>query len=303
MKTLSSTYATKVGSNVTKTYLAELKQLAKMSGKDYSEVLKEMMFHIGEDVEAMPATTEETSPTHGETTVVSPPANKEQQSLTSFSDATPSMNYATDHVPLTNGKRAPSLSVSDLNPPDIQKVVVEHIVRRQDSVPHTQSQVRLRSFSGKTPRPNHETDYETWRTHIELLQNYPSMSPLQISRKIHESLLPPASDVVKGLRPESPPAAYLQLLDSAFGTVEDGEELFAQFLNTLQDPGEKSSTYLHRLQLTLNRATKGGELQMKKWTNISLSSSAGDVGITPCSAPCSWSKRRAAHPNSQTSCS
>lgn len=84
------------------------------------------------------------------------------------------------------------------------------------------------------------------------------MSPLQISRKIHESLLPPASDVVKGLRPESPPAAYLQLLDSAFGTVEDGEELFAQFLNTLQDPGEKSSTYLHQLQLTLNRATKRG---------------------------------------------
>lgn len=155
VKTLSSTYATKVGSNVTKTYLAELKQLAKMSGKDYSEVLKEMMFHIGEDVEAMPATTEETSPTHVETTVVSPPANKEQQSLTSFSDVTPSMNYATDHVPLTNGKRAPSLSVSNLNPPDIQKVVVEHIVQRQDSVPHTQSQVRLRSFSGKTPRPNH----------------------------------------------------------------------------------------------------------------------------------------------------
>ena len=35
VKTLSSVYATKVGSNVTKTYLAELKQLAKMSGKDY----------------------------------------------------------------------------------------------------------------------------------------------------------------------------------------------------------------------------------------------------------------------------
>ena len=258
VKTLSSVYATKVGSNVTKTYLAELKQLAKMSGKDYCVVLKEMMSQIGEDVETMQPTTEESSPTHVETTVVSPPTHQEQQSYTSFPDATPSSNGATDHVPLTNGKRAPSLSVSDLNPPDIQKVVVEHIVRRQDVVPHIQSQVRLRSFSGKTPRPNHETDYDTWRIHIELLQNDPSMSPLQISRKIHESLLPPAADVVKSLRPESPPAAYLQLLDSAFGTVEDGEELFAQFLNTLQDPGEKSSTYLHRLQLALNRATKRG---------------------------------------------
>lgn len=153
-----------------------------MSGKDYSEVLKEIMSHIGEDVEAMQPTTEEPSPTHVETTVLSAPAHKEPESHPSLPDVSPSMNGATDHVPITNGKRAPSLSVSDLNPPDIQKVVVEHIVRRQDVVSHTQSQVRLRSFSGKTPRPNHETDYETWRTHIELLLNDPSMPPLQISR-------------------------------------------------------------------------------------------------------------------------
>ncbi|CAI5689846.1 unnamed protein product [Oreochromis niloticus] len=258
IKTLSSMYTTKVGSNVTKTYLAELKELTKLSGKDYGEVLREMMCQIGEDVEAMRPTTEEPSPTYVEPTVVSPPAPKEQQCHTSHSDVTPSDIGATDHVPLTNGRRAASLSVSDLNPPDIQKVVVEHIVRRQDVVPHIQSQVRLHSFSGKVPRPNNETDYDTWRTQIELLQNDPSMSPLQISRKIHESLLPPAADTVKSLRPESPPATYLQLPDSAFGTVEDGEELFAQFLNTLQDPGEKSSTYLHRLQLALNRARKRG---------------------------------------------
>jgi len=71
-------------------------------------------------------------------------------------------------------------------------------------------------------------------------------------------LLPPAADVVRGLRPESPPSAYLQMLDSAFGTVEDGEELFAQFLNTLQDLGEKPSTYLHRLRVALNLAVKRG---------------------------------------------
>lgn len=258
VKTLSSVYTTKVGSNVTKTYLSELKQLAKLSGKGYGELLKEMMTQIGEDIEAMSPTAENSSPTHVETTVPSPPDPKEPQFHTSFPDAPPSSNGATDPARLTSRNRAPSLSLSAVNPPDIQKVVVEHIVRRHDAVPHMQPQVRLRSFSGKTPSPNHETDYDTWRIHIELLQNDPSMSPLQISRKILESLLPPAADVVKGLRPESPPAAYLQLLDSAFGTVEDGEELFAQFLNTLQDPGEKPSTYLHRLQSALNRAMKRG---------------------------------------------
>lgn len=38
IKTLSNVYTTKIGSNVTKTYLAELKELAKRSGKDYGEV-------------------------------------------------------------------------------------------------------------------------------------------------------------------------------------------------------------------------------------------------------------------------
>ncbi|KAM3849152.1 obscurin-like [Diretmus argenteus] len=106
----------------------------------------------------------------------------------------------TDSVPFVNERRTPFLSISDINPPEIQKVVVEHIVRREDVSPHLHS---------------------------------------PISRKILESLLPPAADLIKGLRPESPPVAYLQQLDSAFGTVEDGEELFARFMNTLQNPEEK----------------------------------------------------------------
>lgn len=55
--------------------------------------------------------------------------------------------------------------------------------------------------------------------------------------------------MVKGLGREALPTNYLQVLDSAFSTVQDGEELFAQFLNTLQDPGERPSAYLQRLQL------------------------------------------------------
>lgn len=263
VKPLSSTYTTKVGCNVTKTYLTELKRLAKMSGKNYGEVLKEMMSQIGVDIEAMQHTVDEPTSAHVETTAPSIPTYKEPPHI-SLPNVTPNGHGDAAHTTLANAKRAPSLSLSDVNPPDIQKVVVEHIVRSQDAFPHMQSQVRLRSFSGKTPIPNHETDYDTWRTHIEMLQNDPSMSPLQISRKILENLLSPAVDVVKGLLPGSPPTAYLQLLDSAYGTVADGEELFAQFLNTLQDPGEKSSAYLQRLQLALNHATRRGGVTPKE---------------------------------------
>lgn len=63
-----------------------------------------------------------------------------------------------------------------------------------------------------------------------------------------DSLLPPAADIVKHLSPHSPPSDYLELLDSAFSTVEDGDELFAKFMSTFQNAGEKPSQFLHRLQ-------------------------------------------------------
>lgn len=145
VETLSSAYATKVGSNVTKTYLTELKQLAKLSGKEYSEVLKEMMSQIGEDVETLKSTDGNHSPTHVETTVSSPPCPEGPQFHTSnFPDVPPSSTGATDAAPITDGRRAPSLSLSDVNPPDIQKVVVEHIVTEA-------RHCAIHSISNKTP--------------------------------------------------------------------------------------------------------------------------------------------------------
>ncbi|KAK0131564.1 Paraneoplastic antigen Ma1 [Merluccius polli] len=195
------------------------------------------MSQISDDIETIQPV-DEASPSLLIETSVETPQPDISEVLQPHSFADPPLHNtglgATASIPLINVRRTPSLSVSDINPPEIQKVVVEHIVRRENIVPHLQSPVRLRSFSGKTPRPNNEPDY------IGLLVNDPSMSRLQISRRILESLLSPAADIVKGLSPESPPVAYLQLLDSAFGTVEDGEELFAQFMNTLQDPGEKA---------------------------------------------------------------
>lgn len=253
IQTLSSVYSFRLGSSATKNYLTELKELAKLSGKDYEAVLREMMTQISSDVESMQSAPEPSPLALSETPEESPPFTSP---LLGPPQDDNDVTIAT--VPITVEKRVPSLSVSDVNPPEIQKVVVEHIVRREDIGSFSSTPVRLRSFSGKTPRPNNEADYDTWRSHIELLLNDPSMSSLQVSRRILESLLSPAADVVKGLSSNSLPSAYLQLLDSAFGVVEDGEELFAQFMNTLQDPGEKPSTYLQRLQLALNQAVKRG---------------------------------------------
>lgn len=149
----------------------------------------------------------------------------------------------------------PAMSAHDFNPPKVQRYVVEHIVKSDDTSMHLSSQ-RLRAFSGRLPRPQHESDYDTWRSGVDLLLKDPAVSDLQRSRRIFESLLPPAADMVKHLKPNTPPSTYLQILDSAYGTVQDGDELYAKFMDTFQNSGEKPSSYLQRLQVALNLAVK-----------------------------------------------
>uniref|UniRef100_A0A3B5B306 CCHC-type domain-containing protein n=1 Tax=Stegastes partitus TaxID=144197 RepID=A0A3B5B306_9TELE len=148
---------------------------------------------------------------------------------------------------------SPTLSNEVTDPPEIQRVVVEHVIKSQPS-----NSKWMRTFSGKIPKPPGEADYETWSLHAELMFNDDSLSVDVQRRKIVESLLPPASDVVRQLGTSAHPRQYVQLLDSAYGLVEDGEEVFAKFLNTYQNAGEKASDYLQRLQSLLCTAVKRG---------------------------------------------
>ena len=256
VQALASVYTTKVGCSVTKTYLDEIKKLAKLSGRGFEEVLKVMISEISETIE--------TGGDGDNEQVVKQPNTFVDYSETLQPQLFPGRSQVmfvhgdADPCPPADVRRSLPSVQSDLNPPEIQKVIVEHIVRRDELNTHSHFPIKLRSFSGKIPRPTSETDYDTWRSHVELLRKDPSLSSLQKSRKIVESLLSPAADIVKRLSSEATPETYLQLLDAAFGTVEDGEELFAQFMNTLQDPGEKASTYLCRLQAALNLAVKRG---------------------------------------------
>ena len=149
------------------------------------------------------------------------------------------------------------VSENVFNPPQIQKVIVEHVIR-SESTTSSSPQIRMRTFSGRMPRPNGEVDYETWRTQVDLLLNDPSLNDAHKVRRILESLLSPAADVVKPLGISSPLSVYVTQLDSFFGVVEDGEELFAAFLSSNQNNGEKPSAYLNRLHSLLTRAISRG---------------------------------------------
>lgn len=146
------------------------------------------------------------------------------------------------------------LEDDELNPPDVQRIVVEHVIKNDPSTGQSPSKW-LRPFSGKVPKPPGEVDFETWCLHVDLMFQDRISVELQ-RRKILESLLPPASNVVRQLGSSAHPRDYVKLLDSAYGLVEDGEEIFVKFLNTHRNSGEKASEYLQRLQVLLSTAVK-----------------------------------------------
>lgn len=185
VKNLSKIYSSEVGSSKTKTYLADLKQVAKLAGKDYAEVLQEMMAQISEsiaechpiDPAKMEETTEEqtTPDPHKMATTSSPLINAGPTPAVKPKERTSFINIATN----------------DLNPPEVQKYVVEHIVKGEDTVMHTRLSHRLRVFSGRVPHPQHEVNSDTWRSGADLIMKDPAISEIQQPRFILDSLLPP----------------------------------------------------------------------------------------------------------------
>ncbi|XP_032413725.1 uncharacterized protein LOC116716874 [Xiphophorus hellerii] len=290
---LASEYAASVSSSSPPMdYIDELKNIAKRSGKRFEEVLKGVMDQISTHLETTGDDDGDEDDDDGgddgddggdeeeeekkEDILTLAQSVQSQQMLPTVPQASspPPTHSSTDqqgappgpsHSRIPPTQRVP-LSRNDLIPQDVQRVVVEHVVKNSD---FSTSSLRLRSFSGKIPKPSNEADYDSWRSQIELLLADPSLSRLHVNRRIVESLLSPAADLIKCLSPGAPPSTLLQVLDSAFQTVQDGEELFAQFLNIFQNPGERPSSYLQRLQLTLNTVIKrGGILPRDKDTHL-----------------------------------
>lgn len=252
IKLLSSIYTSAVTESATTYYFAELKRIAKLSGRTFNDLLKEQLLANVTDVAENPANVndlESSQMTDYSSSDIPLPTKR-----TEHSDG----NRNPDTVRrVSTGSFSPTLETKDVNPPEVQRMIIEHIVK-SDGASTSSVSFRLRVFSGKVPRPNGEVDYDAWRNSVELILQDPSLSDLHRSRKILDSLLPPASEIVKQLGAKALPAAYLEVLDSAFGTVEDGDDLFAKFLNTLQNAGEKPSLYLQRLYTSLLKVMKRG---------------------------------------------
>ncbi|KAL6459678.1 hypothetical protein MHYP_G00314370 [Metynnis hypsauchen] len=135
-------------------------------------------------------------------------------------------------------------------PAEVQRVVVEHIVKHGSEL-HVPTQRKLRVFSGNLPKPSNEVEFGIWRLHARQVINDASLSANQQRQILIDSLLPPALNVALCVGDSASPNQNIQELENAYGSVTDGEELYIQFLETHQSSGEKASDYLRRLHTVL----------------------------------------------------
>ncbi|XP_057684821.1 uncharacterized protein LOC130911119 [Corythoichthys intestinalis] len=122
---------------------------------------------------------------------------------------------------------------------------------------------RLRTFSGLLPTPAGEEQFEHWLRQARLLVEECECSGKEKRRRLMESLRGPALDIVQAARtgdPEVSPEDCLEALEHAFGTAESGEELYFAFRLLQQQPAEKLSDFLRRLEQSLSRVVQRGGL-------------------------------------------
>lgn len=120
---------------------------------------------------------------------------------------------------------------------------------------------RLHVFSGISPTPAGEEQFDHWLGQAWLMVEECDCSLKEKRRRLMESLRGPALDIVKSARagdPDVSPEDCLEALEHAFGTAESGEELYFTFRLLQQQPGEKLSDFLRRLEQSLGRVVQRG---------------------------------------------
>ncbi|XP_030405299.1 modulator of apoptosis 1-like [Gopherus evgoodei] len=124
---------------------------------------------------------------------------------------------------------------------------------------------RLRSFSGVSPVPSGEDDYETWRDFMVPLVQEWECSDAEKRKHVFESLRGPAMRIIRVLKDSQPAATvqdYLTALESVYGTTDSSEDLHYRFRHTYQEPHERLSDFIRRLEDLLVRVEGGNPHQV-----------------------------------------
>ncbi|XP_044859999.1 paraneoplastic antigen Ma1 homolog [Mauremys mutica] len=132
---------------------------------------------------------------------------------------------------------------------------------------------KLKYFSGIKPVPVGEDDYDTWRHQLNQVMQEWQCSEAEKRKRVAESLRGPAGNVICALKASKPVATvddYLSAMEDAFGSLETGEDLYFQFRSCYQQPGEKLSSYLHRLEPSLQLCIRRKGIERSKEHRVRL---------------------------------
>lgn len=191
IQSLASVYSTEVSASATVAYLTELRDLARRSSRSFEDILRTELARMGESVrkEAEANVTE----TPAEPEPLSPPEERQDTSPVSPAighaspvSVTPQLAETASDTVLLQERRiqSPQVPADLISTPEVQRVIVEHIVKSSDVASHSNLSYKLKPFSGRVPHPAFEVDYDAWRSSVEFCINDPTISDTQVVRKI-----------------------------------------------------------------------------------------------------------------------
>lgn len=143
-----------------------------------------------------------------------------------------------------------ALQVQHLVPPEVKKVVVEHIIpdrkpSQQESA--TVQRRKLRLFSGTKPTPSGEVNFSTWRVAAKQIVDDEDLSERNKRRSIMDSLMIPALNLVKNVPSSTDANTILAKLVKVYGSTKSAEDMMYDFFELCQLTNESASEYLEKL--------------------------------------------------------
>uniref|UniRef100_A0A3Q2QSS7 CCHC-type domain-containing protein n=1 Tax=Fundulus heteroclitus TaxID=8078 RepID=A0A3Q2QSS7_FUNHE len=148
-------------------------------------------------------------------------------------------------------------------PEAIIRAVGDIMQRTSKPTSDSNSYRRLRTFSGVVPTPPGEEPLDNWIEQARLMVEECDRPIREKRLKIMESVKGPALEILQAVRfnnPNASPKEYIDVIENTFGTPETGEELYFAFRTLCQQPSEKLSAFLRRMERVLNKVVQKGGL-------------------------------------------
>lgn len=172
---LSEQYTAGRGSTLTQTYLSELRDVAQLSGANFAKLLQDELARI--QASTKPQTPQPVASGSNRGSHYASPTHSPGVTTPELQASPVGVDAAVLSPPKIPIQYLPS---EHLSTPEVQKVVVEHVIKSSGLPHHYEGNTRLRPFSGKIPCSSAESDYDTWRSNVDFsLQTPPCLLPTQ----------------------------------------------------------------------------------------------------------------------------